>query len=303
MRSSTPPPRRKSAAPPPPRRKSSAPPPPLPDDAMFPRMMRVLRTRRETHDVFSFELDAAEYGGFRFEPGQFNMLYVPGAGESAISVSGDPRRGGRLVHTIREVGNVTRALGKLHRGDMVGVRGPFGFGWPLAEARGRDVVVVAGGVGLAPLRPVLYAISHRRDDYRRVSLVYGSRSPGDLLYRRELSRWRVRLGAQVWITVDRADQHWFGHTGVVTKLLDAVELDPDNAIAMLCGPEVMMRFSARELEGRGVGLDRVYLSLERNMECGIGLCGHCQIGPHFACKDGPVYRYETMARFMRMREV
>ena len=145
--------------------KSSAPPPPPPGHPMLPRMMRVLRTRRETHDAFSFELDAAEHGGYRFEPGQFNMLYVPGAGESAISVSGDPERNGRLVHTIREVGNVTRALGRLHRGDMVGVRGPFGVGWPLGEARGRDVVVVAGGVGLAPLRPVLYAIAHRREDF------------------------------------------------------------------------------------------------------------------------------------------
>ena len=282
--------------------KSSVPPPPPPEEVMVPHLMRVLRTRRETHDSFTLELDAAVHGGYRFEPGQFNMLYVPGTGESAISVSGDPARTGRLVHTIREVGNVTRALGRLHRGDMVGVRGPFGAAWPLAEALGRDVVIVAGGIGLAPLRPALYAIARHRDDFGRVALVYGARTPADLLYRRELSRWRLHLGAQVWITVDRADQHWFGHTGVVTKLIDEIDFDPHNAVAMLCGPEVMMRFSARELEDRGMALAQVYLSLERNMNCGIGLCGHCQIGPHFACKDGPVYSYETMARFMQLRE-
>ncbi len=282
--------------------KSSVPPPPPPEEVLVPRLMRVLRTRRETHDVFSLELDAAAHGGYRFEPGQFNMLYAPGAGEAALSVSGDPQRTGRLVHTVREVGNVTRALGRLRRGDMVGVRGPFGTGWPLSEALGKNVIVVAGGVGLAPLRPVLYAIAHRREEFGQVSLVYGSRTPDDLLYRRELSRWRMRLGAQVWVTVDRADQHWFGHTGVVTRFIDTLEIDPENSVAMLCGPEVMMRFSARELEQRGLGLERMYLSLERNMKCGVGLCGHCQLGPHFVCADGPVYGYAEVAHFMQLRE-
>jgi NAD(P)H-flavin reductase len=270
-------------------------------DAMLPELLRVTRFSRETSDTFTLELDAGPRGGFSFEPGQFNMLYAFGAGESAISIAGSAARSDKIVHTIRAVGGVTRALGQLRKGAAVGVRGPFGKGWPITEARGSDLLLIAGGIGLAPLRPVvLHALAHR-DQFRSVALVYGARTPDDLLYRRELARWAKVL--RVDVTVDRGDHAWEGHTGVVTKLLARAVSDPSRTIAMMCGPEVMMRFAARELSVLGVLENRMFISTERNMKCGVGLCGHCQLGPFLICRDGPVIGYDRIARLLTVREL
>jgi NAD(P)H-flavin reductase len=193
------------------------------------------------------------------------------------------------VHTIRAAGAVTRALCALRPGDVVGVRGPYGTVWPVEEARGRDVVVVAGGIGLPPLRPVLDAVLAERDAFGRLVLLYGARTPADLLYRRELARWSERGDLSVQLTVDSAGSGWRGRVGVVPQLVPHAEFDPANAVAMIVGPEIMMRYTAQALLARGLPPERIHVSMERTMRCGIGLCGHCQLGPTLVCRDGPVY--------------
>jgi NAD(P)H-flavin reductase len=269
-------------------------------DPMTPRVARVRRKWREIADVTTLEIDV---GDFVFRPGQFNMLTVFGVGEAAISVSGDPADPSRLIHTIRAVGAVSRALTELSVGEPVGLRGPFGRGWPMQEARGRDVIVVAGGLGLAPLRPALYRLFAERENYGRVVLLYGARSPPDILFREELEQWRGRLDAEVEATVDHARGDWRGNVGVVPKLVARAVFDPQNALAMLCGPEIMMRFVADALGDRGVAPERIYLSMERNMKCAIGWCGHCQFGPVFICRDGPVFDYARLRGLLATKEL
>lgn len=271
---------------------------------MVPILFHVEQVRRETADTLTLTLKPAEGGTtLRFTPGQFNMLYRFGLGEVPISISGDPSRPDRVVHTLRAVGTVTKGLASLRPGEAVGVRGPFGAGWPMEAARGKDVVVVAGGIGLAPLRPAIYHLLARRQDYGRVVLLYGARTPGDLLYRRELERWRGRFDVDVLVTVDRGDAGWRGHVGVATTLFTRAFFDADDCVAMVCGPEVMMRFTVAELKARGIPDDRIYLSMERNMKCALGFCGHCQFGPVFVCKDGPVFRYDRIKAFFGKREI
>jgi NAD(P)H-flavin reductase len=271
---------------------------------MVPELLRIERASKEIADVFTFRLDVSQRpGGFAFAPGQFNMLYLFGVGEVAISISGDPARTDQLVHTIRAVGTVTRAMEQLKKGDLLGVRGPFGAPWPLDEAKGRDLVIIAGGLGLAPLRPAILAALARRDDFAHLVILYGARTPADILYKKEIERWRGRLDTQVEVTVDRAETSYPGHVGVVSSLLGLARFDPGNAVAMLCGPEVMMRFTARDLTRLGMPKDRIHVSMERNMKCGAGLCGHCQLGPAFVCKDGPVFRYDRAERLFYTREI
>jgi NAD(P)H-flavin reductase len=271
---------------------------------MLPDLCRVQQVRRETDDTFTLELGSTNgHGPFVFAAGQFNMLYMRGIGEVPISISGDPARPDVLVHTTRAVGAVTKAMRNLKKGDVLGVRGPFGVGWPVEPAVGHDVVIVAGGIGLAPLRPSIYHLLSRRDRYGKIVLLYGTRTPADILFRKELEAWRARLDVEVYVTVDRATERWHGNVGVVTKLISKAPFDPSRAIAMVCGPEIMMRFTALELEKRGIGTDHIYLSIERNMKCGIGLCGHCQFGPTFICKDGPVFRYDTIKGLVSLREI
>jgi NAD(P)H-flavin reductase len=236
-------------------------------------------------------------------PGQFNMLYVFGVGEVPISISGDPEDSSALQHTTRAVGTVTKALQRLKKGGTVGIRGPFGSQWPVDQARGCDCVIVTGGIGLAPLRPALYSLLAHRERYRKIVLLYGARSPEDILYRRELERWRSKLDLDVHVTVDRAGSDWRGTVGVVPTLVRRVRFDPSNTTAMVCGPEVMMRFTLRELESRGVEDRQIYLSMERNMKCAVGFCGHCQFGPTFICKDGPVFRFDRIAAIFGKVEV
>lgn len=271
-------------------------------DPMAPRFMRIRAVKGETHDTVTLELDPGS-GGFEFLPGQFNMLYAFGTGEVPISISGDPDDRERLVHTIRGVGAVTRALCRMAEGDRVGVRGPFGTPWPVEQAEGLDVVLVAGGIGLPPMRPVMYHILRHRVRYERVALVYGVRSPRELLFEDQLSEWRSHFDLQVRITVDTADRRWKGSVGVVTTLIPRLAIEPAETVAFVCGPEIMMDFAAETLLNQGVAKENTFLSMERSMKCGIGLCGHCQFGKDFVCKDGPVLRYADVRQRLELREV
>lgn len=273
-----------------------------PPDAALPQPWRVRSARRELHDVVTLELVAADGTRPRFLPGQFNMLYAFGVGEAAISISADSPDGDAFVHTVRDVGAVSRALAAAQPGATLGLRGPFGTGWPVAEAEGLDVLFVAGGLGLAPLRPAVHAVLRRRERFGRVTVLFGTRHPADILYPGELEQWR-KAGLDVLLTVDHADPGWTGHVGVVPSLIGRAGFDPARAAAMICGPEVMMRFAAAALVDAGLPAQRIHVSMERNMHCAIGHCGHCQFGPSFICKDGPVMRYDTVARRLSIPEV
>ena len=273
-------------------------------DPMQPTPFVVHRVKRETPDTYTLELKRP--GGsanFAFAAGQFNMLYAFGAGEVPISISGDPARPETLVHTVRDVGNVTRVICRLKKGEMLGVRGPFGAPWPVAQTAGSDVLIIAGGLGLAPLRPALYYLLNHRGEYGNIEVIYGARTPKDLLYPRELERWRGRFDLRVHVTVDASAGDWRGNVGVVTKIIGRARFDPPNTAALVCGPGVMMRFTVQELMNHGLTPAQIYLSMERNMKCGIGLCGHCQWGPFFVCKDGPVFRYDRVQDWFERREV
>jgi NAD(P)H-flavin reductase len=268
---------------------------------MAPLPFGVTRRRRETADTWTLELEQLAGERVLPAPGQFTMLYAFGIGEVPISVSAGTE--GPLVHTVRAVGAVTQAICAAPPGAVLGVRGPLGNAWPVAEAAGSDVVIVAGGIGLAPLRPALDHVLRNRGEYGEVALLYGSRTPGDLVYRRDLARWRGRFDLQVDVTVDSAEGGWRGRVGVVPKLIGGARLDPGSTVALVCGPEIMMRFAAQALLQRGVPAERIYLSMERNMRCGLGHCGHCQLGPTLICRDGPVYRYDELAALMEVREL
>jgi NAD(P)H-flavin reductase len=272
-------------------------------DPLVPQIYRVGGVRRELSDTVTLNLVPLAGSRPAFEPGQFNMLYAFGIGEVAISVSGNRADEAGFVHTVRAVGAVSGAIAKLEVGACVGVRGPFGTGWPVAAAEGSDLVIVAGGLGLAPLRPAIYHVLANRGRYGRVVILFGCRNPGDMLYRRELEQWRQRLDVEIEVTVDHADTEWRGNVGVVPGLIARAEFDPDDTVALVCGPEVMMRFTVGALRDAGVHPDRIYLSIERNMKCAIGVCGHCQFGPAFACKDGPVMRFDAIANILALREV
>lgn len=273
-------------------------------DPMRPQPYQIQRVRREIRDTFTLTLQPVSGPPqFSFEPGQFNMLYAFGVGEVPISISGDPATPRMLVHTIRAVGAVTRAMQKLRRGNLLGVRGPFGTSWPLADAHGNDVVIVAGGLGLAPLRPAIYQILAQRAEYGNCELICGARTPQDLLYWKELERWRGRFDFRVHVTVDSAGPAWRGNVGVVTNIIPRARFDPLHTVALICGPGIMMRFTVKELLERGVKKENIYVSMERNMKCGLGLCGHCQLGPFFICKDGPVFSFDRIEKWFGLREV
>jgi len=276
-----------------------------PPAALHPAPFRVRATQQETHDTWTLELEPAgeplgEVVG-SFAPGQFAMLYAFGAGEAPISVSGEVS--GPLVHTIRAVGAVTEALTALRPGDAIGVRGPYGTAWPLEAAEGRDVIIVAGGIGLAPVRPAIYHVLAHRDRFGEVAILYGGRSPAELVYRSELEQWRGRFDVSLHVAVDTAPADWRGRVGVVTTLIPRITFDPENALAMLVGPEVMMRFTATALRDRGLPPEAIWVSMERSMKCGVGFCGHCQLGPFFVCKDGPVVRLDAIEPWMRVRQL
>jgi len=269
---------------------------------MVPLPFAVAARRQETADTWTLELEPRGGASLAFAPGQFTMLSAFGAGEVPISISGDPDGDGPLVHTVRAVGLATRAICASQRGAVLGVRGPFGRAWPAGEIEGADVLIVAGGIGLAPLRPAILTLLARRERYGRLLLLYGGRSPSQLLYTAELAEWEAR-GLELAVTVDSAGPEWIGHVGVVPRLVARARFDAGSAVALLCGPEVMMRFTAAALAQSGVGDDRVYASMERNMQCGIGHCGHCQFGPTLICRDGPVYRWSELQPWLAIREL
>lgn len=267
-------------------------------DAWVPLPAMVQAAEPELDGVATLELEV-ETGAV--SPGQFAMLYAFGVGEAAISFSGIGEDG-RLQHTVRHAGAISAALAALQAGETLGWRGPFGHGWPMAEIAGRDLVVMAGGLGLAPLRPVLARAHKAPGAARRSILLYGARHPDTLLYRAQFNAWQAE-GTEVHVTVDHAAADWAGHVGLVTALLPRAQFDPAETVAFLCGPEVMMRFSACALVDAGVPEERIWLSLERNMKCAIGHCGHCQFGADFVCKDGPVFRFDKIRPRLFTREL
>lgn len=278
----------------------------LPSDPWLSHSARIRQIIPETTAVATYDLvfeDPALAEGYAFRPGQFNMLYLPGVGEIAISISGDPAERSKIPHTIREAGNVTKALARLPAGASIGVRGPFGSWWPIEDCEAKDVILVAGGIGLAPLRPAIYSLLNNRDRYGGISLLYGARTPQERLYPDEYESWRQQ-GLDVQTIVDRSDGVWTGNVGVVTVLLDRLLIArPAETRLLTCGPEIMMWYSIQTALRRGLPPEAAYLSLERNMNCAIGLCGHCQYGPEFLCKDGPVFRYDRVASILKVDDL
>jgi NAD(P)H-flavin reductase len=268
-------------------------------DSMLPHPAVIEEIQPEAYGISTFSLvftDPAQASTYRFQAGQFNMIYLPGFGEVAISVSSNPATPQVVGHTIRYAGSVTRALGRLKVGDMVGLRGPYGSAWPLQRALGKSLVIVTGGIGLAPLRPALFSILRHREDYGRVVLLCGARTPADLLYTDEFARWQAG-GVEVHTTVDLADENWRGQVGVVPALFYRIRVDPKQTLVMTCGPEIMMRFVIYEALARRIPKESIFLSMERNMKCAIGFCGHCQFGPTFICKEGPVLNFAAIEPF------
>ena len=270
---------------------------------MLPRQFTVTATRRDTRDTHSLELAPVDGEPLDFTPGQFTMLLAFGVGEVPISISGDPARPEVLQQTIRDVGSVSHALATAAPGTVLGVRGAFGTGWEVERGRGADVVIVAGGIGLAPLRPAILQVAAHRAAYGKVALLYGARNPEEILYAEEQRVWAADHDISVDVIVDSGPYGWQGRVGLVTQLIERATFDAERALALVCGPEVMMRHSARELVDRGMAPDRVRLSMERNMKCGIGLCGHCQLREFFCCLDGPVLGYDRLASLMARAEV
>ena len=264
--------------------------------AMTPRPFRVAERVQDTADTWTLTLEPTSGTAPFIAPGQFMMVDAFGIGEVPISVSAPP-----AVLTVRAVGAVSEAICAAQPGKVLGLRGPFGNSWPVEDAQGGDVLVVAGGIGLAPLRPVVLRMLAQRRAYRNVSLCYGARTPGDLLYVDESETWKGRI--DTYVTVDAADSSWSGSVGVVTKLLAQASFRPTETTAFVCGPEIMMHFAIRELLERGMPEHRIIVSMERHMDCGIGLCGHCQLGPTLICRDGPVYSYAQVAPWLEVREL
>lgn len=257
---------------------------------------RITARRTETEGIYTFTIrliDPKLRASYRFKPGQFNMLYAFGVGEVAISIVSDPSEPQSLEHTIRLAGRVTGVMTNWKVGEVVGVRGPYGNGWPVEAARGRDVVIITGGLGCAPVVGLINYIFRRREEYGELHILHGVKTPNDLLYRERFDQWRRAPRTKVYLTTDRPDKSWHYRIGVVTELFDELAVPP-SAIVMMCGPEVMMRFAAQSLRRKEIGDDSIYLSMERRMECAVGLCGHCQYRQHFVCKDGPVFSYQTV---------
>jgi NAD(P)H-flavin reductase len=275
----------------------------LPADPMIPRAFSIVDTRLDTRDTVTLALEPMEGPPLVHRAGQFTMLHAFGVGEVPISICGDPTRAGPLLHTIRDVGSVTHALVTAAPGTTIGVRGPFGTGWDVADGIGGDIVIVTGGIGLAPLRPAILEVVSRRADYSRVVLLYGARSPEDILFGDDMATWAEQYDIDVEVTVDYGPPSWTGRVGLVTTLVGRAGFDPLNSLALVCGPEVMMRYAANALTDRGVPEPRIRLSMERNMKCGVGLCGHCQLRELFLCVDGPVLGYDRLAPLMNVREL
>lgn len=271
--------------------------------ALLPEPAEIVEKRSFAPDIHAYRLrlvDPAARPRFDFVPGQFNMVYVPGVGEVAISISSDPDDED-LEHTIRIVGRTTRVIAQLGPGDVLGLRGPYGSGWPLHAARFKDIVVVTGGLGCAPVTGAIDYMFRRRESYGHLTILHGVKKPADLVHRTRFEVWRREPDTTVLLTADQPDRAWRDRSGVVTELFDQIQLDPARTVAFLCGPEVMLHYATSTLHRRGLADDRIFLSLERNMHCAVGICGHCQLGPDFVCKDGPILPYRRVRRFFGVR--
>lgn len=275
-------------------------------DTWVPVSAEIVDIKRENFNTLTYQMRIVEdihRQNYRFLPGQFNMLYVPGVGEAAISISSDPEETETIGHTVRVVGSVTRAIERMGVGGIVGLRGPFGRGWPIDMLKGQDVVIVAGGIGLAPMRPAIYTLLKHRDLFGRVMLLYGCRSPDDRVFAAELEKWAEDEAIQVLVTVDNATGGWVGPVGVVTNLLQRIRVNAEKTMVMVCGPPILNRVAAWQFLQLHVPPDRVYVSLERNMNCGFGRCGHCQYGRKFVCTDGPVFNFNEVADIFGKEEI
>ena len=261
-----------------------------------PHQARVVERVQESGSVFTLRLeflDSEMRDNYRFAPGQFNMVYLYGVGEVAISIVSDPKDPKLLDHTIRAVGRVTNGISQLKDGDIIGLRGPYGRGWPMVEAEGRDVVVITGGLGCAPVVSVINYITQRREQFGKLTILQGVKLPKDLIWRDRFERWINEPNTEVFLAADKGDPSWPWHVGLVIELFDQMKLS-ENTIVMMCGPEGMMRVCIHELLLRDIPESAIYLSMERNMQCALGQCGHCQFGPDFVCKDGPVFSYDQI---------
>lgn len=267
-------------------------------DRLRPEWHPVVAVRPENSDTITLMIETDQ----PFAPGQFDMITVFGVGEVPISHSGHPRVDGVHEHTVRRVGAITKAIADLEPGDLVGSRGPYGRGWPMEELKGNNVVIIAGGIGLAPLRPVVLAVESDPGHYGRAALLVGAKNPGELQFTADMARWEASSAIDMYVTVDHADATWDGPVGVVTQQLGPAEIAPDS-IALLCGPEIMMRFAAEDLLKVGIPAEKIYVSLERNMECGMGLCGHCVLGDRYVCWGGPVVPWSIAADLMKVPEL
>jgi sulfhydrogenase subunit gamma (sulfur reductase) len=273
---------------------------------LLPRTAEIIEKYLEAKGIFTFRLrfrDEQLRNSFRFQPGQFNMVYLFGVGEVPISIVSDPAGPDLLDHTVRAAGNVTGLMSRLNKGDVVGLRGPYGSAWPLEEARGKDIILITGGLGCAPVVSVINYIINRRESYGALKILHGIKTPKDLLYRSRIRQWKKTPDTEVLLTVDHPDQTWRYNVGVVTNLFSQVSFDPQKSLVMICGPERMMHFAIKDLLSHGVQAEQIYLSVERNMKCAVGFCGHCQLGPAFVCKDGPIFRYDRIRHWFNTREV
>ena len=275
-------------------------------DTWMPLPARILSVQRENINTLTFRMQIVDdviRRMYRWIPGQFNMLYAPGVGEAAISVSSDSEERDTLEHTIRVVGSVTRSIEQIGESGLIGLRGPFGSGWPTDQLDGRDVIMVAGGIGLAPLRPMVYWLLRHRERCKRVVLLFGCRSPDDRVFARELEQWAEESAIDVLVTVDNPTEGWTGPVGVVTNLLRRIKVNAERTIVMVCGPPILNRVAAWQFLQLHVPPEQVFVSLERNMNCGFGRCGHCQYGSKFVCTDGPVFCYADIADIFGKEEI
>ncbi len=269
---------------------------------LIPKPTTIVRVRTETSNVRTYYVKLPKDVELP-KPGQFNMLYVHGVGEVPISVSDVDHRTGVVAHTTKFTGSVTGTFTYLKEGDLIGFRGPYGKGWPMDSSVGKDVVLIAGGIGLPPLRPVVREVAKDRARYGRLIIIYGARTPKDLIYSYEYGDYEAIPNTELHLTVDNPDEGWRGNVGVVTDLIRQADVDPEDSIAMICGPEIMMRYAVKELLKRGFKANRVFLSLERRMKCGVGLCGHCQVGPYFVCKHGPVFPLWFISKYFWVDQI
>ena len=268
-----------------------------------PNPVKIKEIIKETNNTNTYILDYSEGGlkrDFLWYPGQFTMLGVFGIGESAISISNVEKK--YFINlTIRNVGNVTSKIFNMKKGDFIGMRGPYGTGWPLEKAKGKDILIVAGGMGIAPLRGVINYINKNRTEYDDFEIIYGARSPEDMIFKYEFKKWKNIKNCTLHLTADNitGKPPFECQTGLVTSCFPLMKTHHRNAIAFVCGPEIMMRYAAKCLETIGYADKQIYLSFERRMKCGIGKCGHCQIGTKFVCKDGPIFNYADVKPFIR----